>query len=231
MKILLVEDDEKLSYSLAFQLKKEGFLVDTCLDGEDAMYYMEESTYDLILLDRMLPHIDGITLLKQFREKMHTTPVIILTALGEVEDKITGLDSGADDYLVKPFAFEELMARIRCLNRRPRAMSNPDVLTFEDVKYSPVDNMLIGSIGNCTLSKREGELLECLLRNQNTTLPRMMLLTKVWGVDANIEDGNLDNYIHFLRRRLKIVSTQVMIKTIRGIGYRLEKRNGDTDVS
>lgn len=225
MNILLVEDDEKLSYSLAFQLKKEGFTVDTCLDGEDASFYMEESVYDLILLDRMLPHIDGITLMKQFREKGHTTPIIMLTALGEVHDKITGLDSGADDYLVKPFDFEELMARIRCLNRRPRTLSSSDALTFEDISYRPEENTLSGSLGNCTLSKREGELLECLLRNHNQTLPRMMLLTKVWGVDAEIEDGNLDNYIHFLRRRLKTVSKAVFIKTIRAVGYRLEKGN------
>lgn len=222
MRILLIEDDKHLCYSLAFQLKNSGFTVDTCEDGEDALYYMEQNIHDLILLDRMLPHIDGITLLKKFRSLGHHTPVIILTALGELEDKIKGLDTGADDYLVKPFAFEELLARIRCINRRPRQWEPAASLTFGDVSYSPSDNQLTGSLGSCALSKKEGALLECFLTNSSQTLPRATLLSKVWGADAEVEDGNLDNYMHFIRRRLKTVSRRVSIKTVRGVGYHLE---------
>ncbi len=223
MHILIIEDDEKLCYLLQFQLEKEGFTVTTCLDGADASYYMEQDNYDLILLDRMLPHVDGITLLKEYRKKGFSTPVIILTALGELTDKITGLDSGADDYLVKPFAFEELLARIRCLRRRPTVWNDSLVLTFSDITYHPQKNTLTGPLGCCTLSKKEGSLLEFFIHNPGQTLPRGNILSRVWGPDAEIEDGNLDNYIYFVRRRLKSVGSTITIKTIRGIGYTLNQ--------
>lgn len=222
MRILLVEDDKNLCDTLAFQLENAGFTVDSCGDGEDALYYMEENIHDLILLDRMLPHMDGITLLKKMRSRENHTPVILLTALGELQDKITGLDSGADDYLVKPFAFEELLARIRSISRRPRQWEAAKSLSFGDISYAPDTNQLSGSKGNCTLSKKEGNLLEVFLQNPSQTLPRMTLLSKVWGIDAEVEEGNLDNYMHFIRRRLKSVSAQVSIKTVRGVGYHLE---------
>lgn len=223
MRILLIEDDYNLSLTLTFQLEHEGITVDTCRNGEDALYYMNSKTHDLILLDRMLPQVDGITLLKKFRESGSQTPVIILTALGELDDKVTGLDAGADDYLVKPFEFEELMARIRSINRRPRQWEKEPSLTLLDVTYSPGDNQLSGSLGKCSLSKKEGMLLEIFLQNPGQVLPRATLLSRVWGVDAEVEDGNLDNYIHFVRRRLKSVTRQISIQTVRGIGYRLEE--------
>lgn len=223
MRILLIEDDYNLSLTLSFQLEHEGFTVDTCRNGEDALYYMNSKTHDLILLDRMLPQVDGITLLKKFRESGSQTPVIILTALGELGDKVTGLDAGADDYLVKPFEFEELMARIRSINRRPRQWEKEPSLCLKDITYSPGDNQLSGSLGECSLSKKEGMLLEIFLSNPGQVLPRATLLSRVWGVDAEVEDGNLDNYIHFVRRRLKSVTRQISIQTVRGIGYRLEE--------
>lgn len=222
MRILLVEDDAALCRTLAFQLEQEGFTTDICTDGEDALYYIEQNAYELILLDRMLPHIDGLTLLSKIRRLNHNTPVIILTALGELQDKITGLDAGADDYLVKPFALEELLARIRCINRRPREWTSTKKLTFGDISYFPNDNRLQGSLGSCTLSKREGALMEFFLRNTAQTLPRTVILSRVWGPDGEVEDGNLDNYMHFIRRRLRHVSSLVSIKTIRGIGYHLD---------
>ncbi|WP_310604693.1 response regulator transcription factor [Anaerosporobacter sp.] len=223
MRILLIEDDEQLCFSIAYQLENQGFHIDTCIDGEDALLFMKENIYDLILLDRMLPHIDGITLLKKLRQQNNSTPVIILTALGELSDKIMGLDAGADDYLVKPFAIEELLARIRSINRRPRQWTDTDSLTYSDITFSPSTNSLTGSLGTCTLSKKEGTLLEFFMRNSAQILPRTTLLTKVWGPYAEIEDGNLDNYIHFIRRRLKAVSSTTTIKTHRGVGYRLEE--------
>lgn len=223
MRILLIEDDYNLSLTLSFQLEHEGFTVDTCRNGEDALYYMNSKTHDLILLDRMLPQVDGITLLKKFRESGSQTPVIILTALGELGDKVTGLDAGADDYLVKPFEFEELMARIRSINRRPRQWEKEPSLCLKDITYSPGDNQLSGSLGECSLSKKEGMLLEIFLQNPGQVLPRATLLSRVCGVDAEVEDGNLDNYIHFVRRRLKSVTRQISIQTVRGIGYRLEE--------
>lgn len=225
MRILLIEDDEDLCHSLGLQLKNAGYTVDICTDGEDASYYTAQNIHDLILLDRMLPHVDGLTILRKLREAGNHTPVILLTALGELADKVTGLDAGADDYLVKPFAFEELLARIRCINRRPASWQERTSLTFGDLTYYPDNNRLSGTIGSCTLSKKEGDLLEFFLNNTGQTLPRATILSKVWGVDAEIEEGNLDNYIHFIRRRLKSTSSLVSIKTIRGIGYRLEENH------
>lgn len=222
MRILLVEDDEKLNESLTFQLNKEGFLVDSCEDGEEALYYIEEHIHDLILLDRMLPIISGTEVLEKMRQAHDETPVILITALGSLDDKVTGLDSGADDYLVKPFAFEELMARIRCITRRPRHMTQDDRLTLGDLTYSLGENTLTGPKDSCSMSKREGALLVAFLRNSGQTLSRSLLLTRVWGMDSDVEEGNLDNYVHFLRRRLKSVGSSVTLKTIRGIGYRLE---------
>ena len=219
MRILLAEDDEKLRTSLAFQLEQEGFLIDTCADGEEALYYIE---HDLILLDRMMPYISGTELLQKMRKTHNQTPVILITALGTLDDKVTGLDLGADDYLVKPFAFQELMARIRCIARRPRKMEEADKLSFGDITYRPEENTLSGTAGTCSISRREGDLLEAFLRNPGQPLSRTLLLTKVWGLDSDVEEGNLDNYIHFLRRRLKAVGSRVAIRTIRGVGYQIE---------
>ncbi len=222
MRILLVEDDKNLSDTLSFQLTRAGFSVDTCENGEDALYYISENIHDLILLDRMLPILDGISVLQKLRTSGNQTPVILLTALGTLEDKVTGLDSGADDYLVKPFAFEELMARIRSINRRPRQWLPTETLTFGDLTFDPAANCLSGAAGSCTLSKKEGALLKIFLQNPAQTLPRATLLSKVWGFDSEVEEGNLDNYMYFIRRRLKTASTGVSIKTVRGVGYRLE---------
>lgn len=223
MRILLVEDDERLSESLKFQLEKEGFTVDACLEGDDGLHYILQCAHDLILLDRMLPRMDGVTILKKIREKEIATPVILITALGELGDKIEGLDAGADDYIVKPFAFEELMARIRSISRRPKKWENRERLTFGDVELDVGEKKLYGPEGSYELSKRESDLLEAFLKNPNQTLPRMTLLSRVWGPDAEVEEGNLDNYIHFLRRRLKTVQSALQIKTMRGVGYRLER--------
>lgn len=222
MRILLIEDDPGLCDSLSYQLEDAGYFVDICEDGEDAFYYIEQKIYDCILLDRMLPHVDGLTILKRLRTQNDTTPVIFLTALGELEDKVNGLEAGADDYLVKPFAFKELEARIHCISRRPRQWNGSDVWEYGDLTYSGAENILTGPGGHCTLSKKEGALMEVLLNNHTQTLPRMTLLTKVWGPDAEVEEGNLDNYMYFIRRRLTSVGSHVTIKTVRGVGYRLE---------
>lgn len=223
MRILLIEDDETLNETLKYHLEREGYDVDSCINGEDGLYLACQNTADLILLDRMLPGISGTELLKRLRAGGHSTPVLMLTALGTLEDRVEGLDLGADDYLVKPFAVEELMARIRSLSRRsahPSGMQD-NALTYGDLRYLEQIGELTGPGGSCTLSKREGSLLEVFLRNPNQTLSRGQLLTKVWGFDSEVEDGNLDNYIFFLRRRLKSVSSAVTIGTIRGIGYRI----------
>lgn len=226
MRILMIEDDQKLCDSLKYQLEKEGFTVDVCHDGEDGLYYIEKEAHDLILLDRMLPGMNGMKVLSHMRAHGNATPVILVTALGEVDDRVQGLNCGADDYIVKPFAFAELLARIRSALRRPQEWKNTQVISFGDISYDASQNILQKGLLSATLSRREGDLLELFLRNPEQTLPRLLILTRVWGPDAEVEEGNLDNYIYFLRRRLKNLKSCLAIKAVRGIGYRLE----DSDV-
>jgi len=225
MRILLAEDDEELNRTLVYGLTHAGFMVDTCFDGEDALFYGEQNIYDVILLDRMLPGMQGADVLAALRQSGVATPVILITALGTLSDKVEGLDLGADDYLVKPFAQEELFARIRCVTRRPRRIVDEESLSLADVSWYPAENRLTGPDASCTLSKREAALLETFLKSGNATLPRNHLLLKVWGPDSDVENGNLDNYIHFLRRRLKTVGSALTIKTIRGVGYALTENS------
>lgn len=225
MRILLAEDDEKLNETLVYGLTQAGFIVDSCFDGTDALFYGEQNIYDVILLDRMLPGLQGTDVLETLRLKGITTPVILITALGTLSDKVEGLDLGADDYLVKPFAQEELFARIRCVTRRPHRILDKEALTHADISWFPAECRLTGPSGSCTLSKREAALLETFLKSGGTTLPRNHLLLKVWGPDSDVEEGNLDNYIHFLRRRLRTVGSVLAIKTVRGIGYSLTEQS------
>lgn len=223
MNILMIEDDRELCTAVSFRLEQENFSVTVCHDGEEGPYYMQESPFDLVILDRMLPHMNGIEILKEARSRQIKTPVLMLTALGELNDRLAGLNGGADDYMVKPFAFEELLARIRCLLRRPAVyQSSSRSVSLGDVAFVPETRTLSSHEKTCTLSSREGELMEVFLRNPGQTLPRQLLLSRVWGLEADVEEGNLDNYIHFLRRRLKAVESTLQIRTVRGVGYQLE---------
>lgn len=223
MRILLAEDNENLNRNLTDQLQVHGFTVDSCMDGEDALYYGEQNIYDVILLDRMLPSMEGAQILQELRRQNIATPVILITALGTLSDKVTGLNLGADDYLVKPFAFEELLARIYCVTRRSPNLVLPQNISFGDVTYHPEKGLLEGPKGCYSLSKREGALLEFFLRNHDQPLSRSNLLLKVWGPDSDVEEGNLDNYILFIRRRLTHVGSTLTLKNIRGIGFCLQQ--------
>ena len=226
MRLLLIEDDESLCLSLSYQLRQDGFAPETCHDGEEGLLWARQQGYDLILLDRMLPGMDGLTLLRQLRREGIHTPVIFLTALGQLSDKTGGLDAGADDYIVKPFAYDELLARIRCVLRRPAVLSGGDLLRYGDVTYDPGSLTLRRGAASTALSKRLGDLLELFLRNPGQTQPRQTILLRVWGMETEVEDGNLDNYTYFLRRSLRKVGSTLRLTTVRGIGYRLEE--GDT---
>ena len=225
MRILLIEDDETLCQTISFQLRQEGFSVDVAMNGEDGLHFAKEQLHDLILLDRMLPGLDGLEILHILRRENIQTPVIFLTALGQLCDRTTGLNNGADDYIVKPFAYEELLARIRCVLRRPAVMQLSEKLIFGDIQYEP-HTLTLSREGNTTvLSKRLGDLLELFLRNPGQVLPRETILLRVWGMDAEVEDGNLDNYTYFLRRSLRKVGSTVQLATVRGVGYRLEEKH------
>jgi DNA-binding response OmpR family regulator len=221
MKILLIEDDEDLCTALSATLKKEGFDVDICMGGNDAIYYAASGSYDIIILDRMLPLLDGLQILQILRKKNITTPVIVVTAMSGISDKIDGLDAGADDYLVKPFDIGELLARIRALVRRPRELNNTCTLQFSNLTLNIDLHTLTTEYKTVTLSNKETKLLEFLIKNKGQILTRDQIIARVWGLDAFIEDGNLDNYIYFGRRRLKAANCRAQIKTIHSVGYQL----------
>lgn len=223
MKLLLVEDDLNLCDALEEQLKAAGYEVDVCHNAINAGYYLTPTSHDMVLLDRMLPGKDGITFLAEIRKKKIMVPVILITAMNGIYDRVDGLDSGADDYLVKPFAMEELLARIRALARRPRQIEEANCLRVGDITYNVERKVVEKGEKRYTLSKRESSLLEFFMRNANQVVTREQILDRVWGVDGDVEDGNIDNYIHFLRKRLKGIESNVIIKTVYGIGYRLEE--------
>ena len=222
-KILLIEDDKKLCEFLQFQLQKEGHKIDCCHDGRDGMDLFLQDGHDLVLLDRMLPTMNGMLVLKKARAAGIQTPVIVITALGELYDRIEGLDSGADDYIVKPFEFEELSARIRSLGRRSGSYEDDNLLFFGDISYDSALRILHAPKGEFPLSVKEGLLLEVFLRNPGKIMHRMVIFSRVWGVDAPVEEGNLDTYIHFIRKQLLYTGSTLQLRTVRGVGYILEQ--------
>lgn len=222
MHILIVEDDKELCAALKLQLKARNHTADCCFKGSDALYQALNGSYDLILLDRLLPEIDGLSILRAVRQNHITVPVILTTALDAVGDRIDGLDCGADDYLVKPYAIDELMARIRALSRRPATLLDQKDLTFLDLIFTPDTRALHCGSKEIRLSGRTALLMEYFLRNPSKTLTREQIFNRVWGADTTVEDGNLDTYIYFLRKHLKKLDSKSVISTVHGLGYRLE---------
>lgn len=224
MRVLIIEDDQDLCRFIALALKQSGYTADTCHTGNDGLFYAANQVYDAIILDRMLPELDGLTVLQSLRRQGILTPVILATALDGLPDRIGGLDAGADDYLVKPFAMEELMARLRAVTRRPGNLQISPGITAFGLTLNPDSRRLDFDGASLTLSKKESALLGFFLKNPGQTLPRVRILSYVWGASSEVEEGNLDNYIYFLRRRLKSLNAPVQLTTIHGIGYRLEAK-------
>ena len=222
MKILVIEDDRDLCRLICRSLVQSGHEADSCHTGTDGLFYARQQTYDVIILDRMLPELDGLSVLEALRRQGLHTPVILATALDGLHDRIDGLDAGADDYLVKPFAVEELMARIRAVTRRPRNLQiTPEIKAF-GLCLDPDSRRLAWGETQVSLSKKESALLGYFMKNPDRTLPRAMILSYVWGSDWEGEEGNLDNYVYFVRRRLKVLKAPVRLATVHGVGYRLE---------
>ena len=227
MKILLLEDDMELCSLIQAQLKKNGYIVDSCYDGETAMLYAlnTDYAYDLAVVDRMLPIIDGLTIIKAMRRKGIQIPVIITTGMSGIEDRVEGLDGGADDYLLKPFHVEELLARIRALTRRPSKIKSTDVLSFADLSFDKTNRTLSKAEKSLVLTAKESELLYVLMEKPGQLFTREQLVLKIWGSSSDVELGNVDNYISFLRKRLRELGSLCEIKTVYGAGYRLERKH------
>lgn len=224
MRILIIEDDQDLCRFIALALEQSGCAFDICHTGNDGLFFAKNQVYDAIILDRMLPELDGLTVLKSLRRHGVLTPIILATALDGLHDRIDGLDAGADDYLVKPFAVEELMARVRAVTRRPGNLQISPSITALGLTLTPDSRRLDFNGTSLTLSKKEAALLGFFLKNPVQTLPRARILSYVWGASSEVEEGNLDNYIYFLRRRLKSLDAPVRLTTIHGVGYRLEEK-------
>jgi len=221
MRILLVEDEEKLAKAVVQGLTKKGYAVDYILDGEKAMkrIALNHMDYDLVVLDLMLPGMDGLSICKKMRESAITTPILILTARDEIETKVDLLLSGADDYLVKPFSFEELTARIAALLRRP-VEALPSVVTAGDIVLNSSSHTVTKNNKNVSLTLKEFVLLEYFMRHPNTVINREELLTHLWDFNYSSFSNVVDVHVKNLRKKLDLQNGQTVLETIRGVGYR-----------
>lgn len=222
MRILIAEDETAIAKALATMLEKNKYSVDVVYNGSDALDYILQISYDALVLDIMMPGMSGIEALKQARAKGITTPALFLTAKSEVEDRIAGLDAGADDYLPKPFATGEFLARVRALTRRSGAYA-PDIVSFGNVTLDCNQYALSAGEKKARLNNKEYQLMELFMRNPHHVFSTESLMEKVWGMDSETEIDVVWTYIGFLRKKLKSISAGVELKTIRGAGYSLEE--------
>jgi Response regulators consisting of a CheY-like receiver domain and a winged-helix DNA-binding domain len=222
MRILIVEDELPLAEALTQILRKNNYTVDAVNDGESGLDNALSNIYDLIILDIMLPKMDGISILKNIRKEEISTPVILLTARGEITDKVLGLDSGADDYLAKPFASEELLARIRAMSRRKGEVLQDNTLKFGDLQLNPSTLKLTKDSKEIKLILKESQLLELLITRKNSTSSKELIIEKLWGFDSEVEHNHVEVYISFLRKKLTYLNSKVTINTVRGVGYTLQ---------
>ncbi|HET8884608.1 MAG TPA: response regulator transcription factor [Candidatus Saccharimonadales bacterium] len=222
MRVLVIEDEHKIARALKKALEQETYAVDVAYDGDEGHAMATTEPYDVAIIDRMLPgEHDGIAIIKAMRQAKIHTPVLLLTALGSVSDRATGLDSGADDYLVKPFALEELLARVRALLRRP-AEQQSTVLTAGDLSLDPVTFEVKRGDTPIQLTGKEFALLEYLMRNQNRPLPKNVIISHVWDYDADILPNTVEVYIKYIRNKVDQPFDTPLIHTIRGFGYKLQ---------
>ena len=221
MRILIVEDEIRLAEALGQIVKEQKYSVDIVNDGESGLDYAMSGIYDVVVLDVMLPKLNGFEVVRRLREGKITTPVILLTAKDEVDDKITGLDCGADDYMTKPFSSDELMARIRAISRRKGEVVLEE-LSFEDLSLNLSTYSLSCGVKSVHLGFKEYEVLRILMSNPKMIVPKEDIIVKVWGAESGAEDNNVEAYISFLRKKLFFLGSKVGIGTVRKVGYRLE---------
>ena len=227
MRILLIEDARRMAEAIESILVHHGYAVDVCFDGQSGLEAALYGIYDVIILDIMLPKRDGISVLKELRAERISTPLLLLTAKSQTEDRVDGLDAGADDYLTKPFEMAELLARIRALSRRAPTMSNDAMrLAVGDIQLDvgsfALSSLAENSRDSFTLTRKEAQLMELLMRNVGIALSSQTIIERVWGYDAEAEDSHVQVYISFLRKKMTALKTAVTIKTLRGHGYLLQ---------
>lgn len=221
MRILVIEDEKKIADFIRRGLKEEGYAVDAAYDGEEGHFLAKTNDYDLILLDIMLPKIDGLTLCRRLKSEANTAPILMLTAKDSVKDKVRGLDSGADDYLAKPFVFEELLARVRAILRKKDSKAVTK-LQVDDLELDLLTHKVARACKEITLTGREYALLEYLMRNPGSIVTRTMISEHVWDIDFDTFTNVIDVYINYLRKKIDSGHKKKLIQTIRGRGYMLK---------
>jgi len=229
MRILYAEDERDLNDLVTRRLVAEGYGVDSCLDGQQAWDYLQAADYDAAILDIMMPHLDGLSVLKKLRAAGKTTPVLLLTARDAVPDKITGLDSGADDYMTKPFAPAELLAHLRALTRRQGEVLF-EKLSAGDLELNLESHDLSCGAKSIHLSYKEFCLAKVLIANAGAVVSKDLIIEKVWGVESTAEDNNVEAYVSFLRKKMKFLGSSARIETLRRAGYRFSV-NAEKDTS
>jgi len=225
MRILIVEDEMSLAELVANRLKKEKYIVDICNDGEEGLYNALMDIYDLVLLDIMLPNVDGIEILKEIKKNNIKSKVIMLTAKSELDDKLLGFNEGANDYIAKPFHIDELVARVNASLRIDKVKDN--TIEFGDLILDLSTSDIINKNNNerINIINKEFQLLEYFMNNPNQVLSKEMIYDKVWGIDNDSISNNLEAYLSFIRKKLKLINSNVSIKSLRNLGYKMEYKN------
>ena len=221
MRLLLAEDEEDLSKALVAVLKYNNYSVDAVYDGEEALSYIEAGNYDGVILDIMMPKLDGISVLKKVRANGNSIPILLLTAKAEIDDKVEGLDSGADDYLTKPFSMKELLARIRVMTRR-QSETTDSILRYGNISLNRATYILSCGEKEIRLSNKEYQMLEMLLANPGQVISTEQFMDKIWGFDSDTELNVVWVNISYIRKKLASIGASVLIKAIRGLGYSVE---------
>lgn len=222
MKILLAEDDSQLGELIVYMLNKSGYKVEWVMEGEDAFYYAVNSHYDVLILDWMMPNGDGVDVCRRLRKQGYSGAILMLTAKDTVEDRIEGLDAGADDYLVKPFEIGELLARLRALSRRNYAPILEEETQIKDLVLNRNSHRARLGSKEIQLSPREFQLLDLLVQNKGQVIPREVILERIWGFDSDVAPKTIDATVKLIRKKLDLLGIQELIQSIRGVGYKIE---------
>ena len=222
MRILLAEDDQRLGKLIKYMLEQNHIQVEWVTDGSDIYDYAKFTDYDILVLDWMMPGESGVDACKRLRENGYEKAILILTARDDVADRVTGLDAGADDYLVKPFEFAELLARLRALGRRSSQKIQQDVVKVGDFTLNRTAKVLKKKDQVIQLSPREFQIFDLLAQNLGIVVPREIILDRIWGLESDVSSNNIDSYMKILRKKIDTGDGQTVIKTVRGVGYKLE---------
>lgn len=222
MRILIAEDDKSLARAIETILKKNNYAVDTVFNGKEALTYLKSDLYDAVILDVMMPYVDGITVLKKLRKIDNNIPVLLLTAKYQIEDKVEGLDAGANDYLTKPFDFRELLARLRCIMRVPK-VQNGNAIRLGNVTLDMVSCVLSTPLGGYQLANKEFQMMRMFIASPGQIISADRFLEKFWDLDSSAEMNTVWTYVSYLRRKLEAISATIQITTKRNLGYALEE--------